>query len=540
MSSKSKNIGQWMVVSLGLPVVVFPQANAVGEPVNNLSNSRPNIIFIFADDWGFGDLGVHGHKGLKTPHLDKMASEGIDFHQFYVCSPVSSSSRTALITGQFPSRHLVHEHFAAPELNESRGMPNWLNPAVVTLPKLLKQSGYKTAHFGKWHLSSDGKAGTPLPVEYGYHESRVYNGAGPQVERGPAEYPTAIFTENSVNYTQDFIRANKNSPFFVNLWIHETHQPIEPSPEMRIPYKDVPEPQQSYYSVVSSADKHLGRLFQFLKDEGLDDNTLVVFSSDNGPEHNNAPTTWNSVGETAGLKARKRSLYNGGVKVPFIVRFPGVVPAGKVDSTTVLAAVDILPTLCDVAGVNLPEGYVSDGEKITDALIGKTFKRNKPIFQYWQGSAAGLNWPRLSVIDGKYKLLMTYDKSRIELYDHLNDWGEMVNLAEKEPSEVARLSEMCYSYYHSLPLTKHIIPGVTLISAAEASDVIIYSSGDRLHVHTPAECALSVFRVDGKHAGHYILSMGYSSFALSAGFYIIRYELEKRVYYKKIQISQPM
>ena len=449
MYVKSNQIFQLFSVMLGLPTLLFSQTrNQLCK--NELSNSRPNIIIIFADDWGFGDLGIHGHKGLKTPNLDKFASEGTDFHQFNVCSPVSSSSRTALMTGQFPSRHLVHEHFANHELNESRGMPDWLDPKVTTLPRLLKDAGYKTAHYGKWHLGDVPTA--PLPVSYGYNETCVFNGNGPQVEKGPKMYPSAPFTENCVNYSIAFIKRNMNNPFFINLWIHETHQAIEPSPDMRIPYKDIAEPQQSYYSVATSADKQLGRLFQFLKDQGLDKNTLIIFSSDNGPESNNNPKTWNSVGETAGLKGRKRSLYEGGVKVPFIVRFPGITPVGKVDSTSVIASVDLLPTICNIAGVKLPKEYKPDGENIINALKGISYERKKPILQYWQGNAAGFNWPRLSANDGKWKLLMNYDKSKVELYNHIADWGEENNVAEKFPKEVDRLSKMCLDYYHSLPL----------------------------------------------------------------------------------------
>lgn len=457
MNRKTKHFIKTLTLTVGLPTVLFAQNKNEVLAKHVLLNSRPNIIFIFADDWGYGDLGIHGHKGLKTPNIDRFAAEGIDFQQFNVCSPVSSSSRTALITGRFPSRFLVHEHFADHSLNESRGMPDWLDPSVTMLPRLLKQSGYKTAHFGKWHLSNTGMENTPLPVEYGYDETRVFNGAGPQVASGPEAYPSALYTENCVNYTINFIEESKGKPFFINLWIHETHQKIEPSPDMRIPYKDVPEPQQSYYSVVTSADKQLGRLFDYLKTSGLDKNTLVIFSSDNGPEHNQAAATWNSVGETGGLTGRKRSLYEGGVKVPFIVRLPENVPAGMINKNTVIAAVDMLPTLCSIAGAKLPKDYVSDGEDVSLAFVGKPFERKKPIFQYWQGYAGGANWPRLSVLDGKWKLLMNYDKSKVELYDHLGDWGEKNNLADNNPTEVERLSKICLEYYHSLPLTKRPI-----------------------------------------------------------------------------------
>ena len=203
--------------------------------------------------------------------------------------------------------------------------------------------------------------------------------------------------------------------------------------------------------------KNLARVNKFLKNQGLDNNTLVIFSSDNGPEHNNHPTTWNSVGETGGLKGRKRSLYEGGVKVPFIVRFPGKLPAGKVDTTSIIASVDLLPTICNMTGVKLPKEYKPDGENITNALKGKSYERKKPILQYWQGNAAGLNWPRLSADDGKWKLLMNYDKSKVELYNHITDWGEENNVAKNHPDVVERLSKMCLDYYHSLPLIKRPI-----------------------------------------------------------------------------------
>ena len=146
---------------------------AVAAPA---SDTRPNIILIYADDWGWGDLGCHGHPWLKTPNLDKLASEGTDFQQFNVLNPVCSPSRTALMTGQYPARYSVHQHFAAPAQNHARNMPDWLNPKAPTLPRILKQAGYRTAHFGKWHLTNAQTHGAPKPEAYGYDEFAIFNG----------------------------------------------------------------------------------------------------------------------------------------------------------------------------------------------------------------------------------------------------------------------------------------------------------------------------------------------------------------------------
>ncbi|MFI3330739.1 MAG: sulfatase-like hydrolase/transferase [Rikenellaceae bacterium] len=435
-----------------LALGAFSACSSANAAKKELKNTKPNIVFIFADDWGYGDLSAHGHKGLTTPNLDKMIAEGTEFTQFNVCSPVSSSSRTAVMTGHFPSRHGVHAHFATHEYNARRGMPDWLDPEVTMLPRLLQSAGYKTAHYGKWHLTNSFTPEAPVPMVYGYDDTRVFNGGGPQIPSLPAPYESAHWTEHSVNSAIDFIKKNKNEPFFVNLWIHESHQNVDPTPEMMQEfYPDLPEPQRSYYTVISSADKHIGRFMDFLKEAGLDDNTIVIFSSDNGPETASKRNN-NSIGETAGLKGRKRSLYEGGVKVPFIVRMPGVVPSGVVNQTNLIAAVDLLPTFCSMAGVSLPEGYVGDGEDVSDLFIGKEFEKQKPVLQYWQEKTGGDTWPRLSAKDNKWKLVCNYNKSRVELYDYKNDWGEENNLADKHPEVVERLSSLAFEYYNSLDL----------------------------------------------------------------------------------------
>ncbi|MBC8473151.1 MAG: sulfatase-like hydrolase/transferase, partial [Planctomycetes bacterium] len=282
----------------------------------------PNIIFIFADDWGYGDLGIHGSTFCKTPNLDRMAKEGIDFQQFTVNNPVCSPSRTAVMTGQFPARHCIHQHFASVEHHQKAGMPDWLDPALPLLPKLLKKAGYVTGHFGKWHLTNRHIPDGPLPTEYGYDEYGAFNVPGVQI--GTAEAcPLAV----------DFIRRQNDQPFFINVWLHETHTPHYPLDEYLKQFQHLDEQQRVYASVVAEADAGIGSILSTLKELGLDESTLVIFSSDNGPEWTGKRKTiddistgrglgtYYSVGQTAGLKGQKRSLFAGGIRVPFIARW---------------------------------------------------------------------------------------------------------------------------------------------------------------------------------------------------------------------------
>ncbi len=417
-------------------------------------SDRPNIIMIFADDWGWGDLSCHGNTMYQTPNLDQLASQGTEFHQFTVNNPVCSPSRTAVMTGQFPARHSVHQHFATIEHHVRSGMPDWLNPSAPMLPRILKKSGYVTAHYGKWHLTNRKIADAPLPSKYGYDEYGAFNLPGPQVT-----------VDEAYDKTIDFIRRHKDKPFFMNLWIHETHTPHYPKKKWLEKFKHLDEQQQTYAAVVGYADERIGDVLKTLEECGIEENTLVVFSSDNGPEKTGPATrttteddstgpglgTWFSVGTTGGLKGRKRSLFEGGVRVPFIVRWPGKVPAGKVDGTTVITAVDLLPTFCAAAEIELPDDYQSDGQNMLAAFQGEPTQRSQPIFWEWRGSRGGPNWPRLGVRDSHWKLLMTNDQKRIELYRHPQDRSETNNLAEKHPDIVKKLSKMALIWQKTLP-----------------------------------------------------------------------------------------
>lgn len=385
--------------------LVFDAMSALAE--------RPNIVFIFADDLGFGDIAGHGHPRIQTPHLDRLAREGTDFWIFTVVNPVCSPSRAGIVTGQFPSRWGVHQHFAGHQQNAARNMPDWLDPKAPMLPHVLKEAGYRTAHFGKWHLGNGANA--PLPAAYGYDAAAVYNGPGPHVfvgmnnestgdeetveDRDAASRLSIAATDHAVK----FIRESKGQPFYLNLWLHETHHLVSATEEDKKPYADVAEPHRTYYAAVTRADRQVGRILDLLDELSLAQRTLVMFSSDNGPENPGTRPTdrhYFSVGSTGGLRGRKRSLLMGGVNVPFLVRWPGVVPAGRVNKDTALAGVDVFPTLLAAAGVPAPAGYLGDGENMLPALKGAAQARTKPIFWWWQGRHSGDDWPAFAMRRG--------------------------------------------------------------------------------------------------------------------------------------------
>ncbi|MEP4079426.1 sulfatase [Haloferula sp.] len=415
----------------------------------------PNIIFIFADDWGYGDVGVHGSSFCKTPNLDRMAKEGVDFANFTVNSPVCTPSRVAVMTGQFPARHSIHQHFQGIKAHIKRGMPDWLDSEAPMLPRMLKQAGYTTGHFGKWHLGS--VKDSPTEDAYGYDRFATFNGSGKnEISKGGL---------SSVDHAERFIKDaagpdGKGQPFFVNLWLHEVHTPHLPVERYMEKFKNLDEAERVYAAVIAEGDEAVGRIMTLLKELKIDDNTLVVFSTDNGPEKSTEDKghkgqgmgKFYSVGETGGLKGEKRSLFSGGIRVPFVVRWPGVVPKGKVDKVSVVTAVDLLPTFLDAAGVSLPDGYTPDGESALAAFKGEGFKRSKPIFWEWRGGDnQAFTWPSLAIRDGKWKLLFNQETKKMELYDLENDWAEVTNVAVENPEIVQTLKRRLMKWKNSLP-----------------------------------------------------------------------------------------
>ena len=456
-----------------------PQAAAGrsgGTPAGKAAG-KPNVLFILTDDLGWGDPKCFGHPLMKTPHLDRLAAQGTMFTQFYVNNPVCSPSRTAFMTGHFPARHRVHQHFARPQQNKARHMPNWLDANATTVTALLRAGGYATGHFGKWHLCGGWSKDAPQPSAYGIDDHRTCNSSGPGWAVGKDPYFRAHSTALFVDETLRFIKAckGKGKPFYVNLWTLVPHATLKPTPEELKVYENLKvDPSQFkgmmcqyardakeldaqtkvYCAAVTGMDKAVGRLLAELDALGLADNTLVFFTSDNGPEDYHVGNAANAgMGSPGPFRGRKRSIYEGGVRTSCIARWPGHIRAGAVDRDSVITAVDWLPTICKLAGVTVPD-ITPDGEDVSDILQGKPRPRKMPILWEWRGGVVGnqaYRPPKLAVRQGKWKLLVNPDGSSRELYDIPADPAERKNLAQAHPDIAARLAGQVIAWHKTLP-----------------------------------------------------------------------------------------
>lgn len=425
--------------------------------------TKPNILFIFADDWGWGDLSVHGHPYVKTPNIDRLVSEGTDFQRFTVASGVCSPSRTAVMTGQFPARHNIDGHFAWVPQNAKRNMPDWLDYETTLLPRLLQQSGYATAHFGKWHLSNNMVVDSPSPGKYGYDAYGAFNCSGEQMPFYEDADNTIAFIEKA---------QNDSKPFFVNLWVHEPHTPHHVVPKYQWGFRELEEADNIYASVLAHADERIGNVLDALDRLNLTDNTLVVFSSDNGPARSATAgelktyldtatgvgyNIAGSKGITGGRKAYKAALFEGGIGVPFIARWPGKIKAGAIDDVSLMSAVDLLPTFCEIAGVELPQTYQPDGISQVATLQGKPYpSRTKPLFWKmnagWPASKSKPDhWVSYAIVDKNWKLVANDDLSYVELYDIATDVYEKTDLKEGQKDIVQGLIGQIQDWQKTLP-----------------------------------------------------------------------------------------
>lgn len=429
-----------------------------------IAKERPNIIFIFSDDWGWGDLSCHGHPYVKTPNIDRLAKEGADFQRFTVASGVCSPSRAAVMTGHFPARYNIDGHFAWVPSNAKRNMPDWLSREAPLMPKMLQNAGYATAHYGKWHLANNMIPDSPTPAEYGYDEYGAFNCSGEQM-------PWFEDSQHTVNFIEKSHKAGK--PFFVNVWMHEPHTPFHTLPKYRWRFRDLPEDDNIYASVLSHADDRVGEILDSLDRLGIAENTLVIFSSDNGParavgeaplkiQHDTATGSGYGIGGakgiTGGRKGYKGSLFEGGIGVPFLVRWPGKVEAGRVDEKSLISAVDLLPTFIDLAGAKYPEGYKPDGVSQVPVLKGATMeKREKPLF--WKMDNASYpgakgrpnHWVGYAVVSQNWKLVTDRVMKHYELYDISSDVNEKQDLKDKHPKVLAQLKAQLTEWQATLP-----------------------------------------------------------------------------------------
>lgn len=444
-----------------------------GELGHVLAQQRPNIVVIFVDDMGFADPSCFGNPAMKTPQIDRLAAEGLKLTNFYVNSPICSASRVALTTGQYQQRFRIHSYFAGRKANRDRKMPDWLDPEAQTLARILKRNGYHTAHFGKWHMGGGRDVDdAPLPQAYGFDESLVsFEGLGDRIlfhkknaswSHGRGKVEGVEKHETSPRYadrTIDFIERHQNEPFYVRFFPNDVHDAHLPSDDQLAKWKDTSKnpPDEKFFAVLDALDQQIGRILDTLDRLKLTDSTLVMFTSDNGP------TDWPNYyrkkttppGFTGPLFGRKWSLYEGGIRMPFIVRWPGKVPAGTTDDKSLMCAIDWLPTVAKLTDCELPDSNF-DGEDRSSVLLGSPSKRTSPIF--WEYGVHGSikpgkkehRSPQLAMREDDWKLLCNPDGSEAKLFNLKLDIGEKNNLASMREPKLAAMKDRLLGWWDEM------------------------------------------------------------------------------------------
>jgi len=416
---------------------------------------RPNIVVIMVDDMGWADLACYGNDGVDTPALDRFATQGMFFTDAYAASPVCSPTRAAMMTGQSPARVRLTNHAAghppgfAPKgaaLAEA-AMVNTLARANTTIAERLRDAGYDTAHVGKWHLSSTRhsrdqsiKPQDLYPEHQGFDLNIGGNSSGgppsffspyrnPTLADGPkGEYLPARLTDEAIRY----VTAERDGPFFLNWWPYSVHWPMQAPEHLIEKYRrrmpDAPENEVIYQAMIEGFDTELGRFFDALDDAGLAEDTLVIFTSDNGSLYSNAP-----------LRSVKGHLYEGGIREPFMVRWPGVVEPGTRSATPIIS-MDCVPTLIEAAGLAAIDDQPVDGESLIP-LFTQTgdLDRDAIYFHYPNYAFHKQNRLGSAIRMGDYKLIKFYDDDSVELYNLATDIGETTDLAEQMPDRAKRL-----------------------------------------------------------------------------------------------------
>ena len=440
------------------------------------ADDRPNVILVMSDDQGWKDAGYQGHSVLQTPALDEMAESGLRFDRWYAATPVCSPTRGSCLTGRHPRRYGIDK------ANEGR-----LPPEEVTLAELLRTRGYLTGHFGKWHVGAltttvkDSNRGGPgaediysPPWENGFEvcfstESRMPTWdpmVSPPPEAGflrrcqqpgksfqsyywtgPGQVATDNLDGDDSRIIMDRVvpflrRANREGrPFFAVVWFHAPHEPIVAGPEYRALYEDRPEKEQHYYGTITAMDEQIGRLRSALRRLGVAEDTMLWFCSDNGPAGQRA--TDRAQGDAGPFRNRKGSLYEGGIRVPGLLEWPGVIDQGRTTSISCCTS-DYLPTVLDILGLSPPEqAKPLDGISLRPVIEGRMDERPEPI-AFDRGEQQAL-------IGRRYKLVAQgREAPTYELYDLLNDPGETADLSSEQPARVARMSERLAAWTRSV------------------------------------------------------------------------------------------
>jgi len=428
-----------------------------------IDRKRPNIVFIFIDDMGWRDVGFMGSRYYETPNIDRLAGQGMVFTNSYSNAPNCAPARACLLSGQYSPRHGVYTVNSS-----SRGKSRFrklipiqnttvLDSNIVTIAEAIKPAGYVSASIGKWHLGDDPQFG---PVGQGFDVNVAGYSAGhpqkgyfvpynnPELPDGPqGEYLTDRLTDEALN----FIETNKDQPFFLYLPHYAVHTPLQAKAELIEKYKEKPgsngQNNPKYAAMIESTDQGVGRIMDKLDELDLARNTIVFFFSDNGGVKN--------ITSNQPLRGGKGMLYEGGIREPMAVRWPGVVRPGTISDTPVIG-VDLYPTILEMTGAPTPEGKLLDGESIVPLLEGREDLNRRAIYwhfpAYLQGKAEGARDPHFrtrpagAVRAGDFKLIEYFEDGDLELYNLKDDIGEQNNLVDTVPEKAAELHKLMLAW----------------------------------------------------------------------------------------------
>lgn len=455
---------------------------ATGDAPRQSVARKPNILFVLVDDMGFADLSVTGNRKVSTPHIDRLAADGLLMTQFYVAAPICSPSRAGLMTGQYPARNGFVSFIDDRAHNIEMDQADWLDPGLPMLSRALKGVGYATGHFGKWHLGGGRDIGeAPLPAAYGFDESYTqFEGLGPRVlmtedhhklasksaalGKGPIDrLPKSQITARYIDKTLDFVTRHADRPWFAQLWLDDVHDPWAPSAAQlaAVKGKGRNADEEKFLAVLVAMDKEIGRLTAELERRGELADTLIVLTGDNGPTaarpyyRDGGPPP----GDAGPYRGRKASLYEGGIREPLIVRWPGHVPAGSRDATTVAGAVDLFPTLAAITGAAPPAS--GDGISLLSAWRGQQMTSRPDLYWAYGGYGVAGKSPRPSQIkdrsppfairSGNWKLLARGDGTNAQLYNIVEDPSETRDLAASRLDIARPLARKLADWRKTLP-----------------------------------------------------------------------------------------
>ena len=405
---------------------------------------KPNILVFVADDMGWGDSGTYGHKLIKSPNMDRLAAGGVKFTQFYSACGVCSPSRAAILTGRTPYRNGVWRHL-------SGNHQAYLRKSEVTYPELLKEVGYETCHVGKWHLNSKqhfNNSEFPTPGDHGYdYWMYTHNNASPSHKNpdnffrngkavGKTEgYSAQIVAKEAIHWLTE--KRDKDKPFLMSVWVHEPHSPIATDNRFSEIYKC--HKNSKYMGNITQLDHAFGMVLDELDKQKLDDNTIVFFTSDNGP----VPRFGGTAGE---LRGYKRSSHEGGIRVPGIVRWPGKIKPATESNVPVIGS-DIFVTILDIAGVEAPKDRTIDGVSMIPAFKGEALER--PIPLYWRTHVSQVN-DRSAIRIGNWKLVSNDTMTKFQLFEIEKDWKEENDLSQKMPEKTEEMKKELFKVWQGI------------------------------------------------------------------------------------------